>query len=65
MKVYIEKDNRSLNIEHNKIMCRELLIELKINSSAVIVVKNNEVILDDEIIENKDDIKILSVVSGG
>jgi len=65
MKVYIEKNDKSLDLKHKKIICKDLLIELKINPSAVIVVKNNEVILDDEIIENKDDVKILSVVSGG
>ncbi|MGV8086805.1 MAG: MoaD/ThiS family protein [Candidatus Woesearchaeota archaeon] len=65
MKIYIEKDDRSLELKHDKIICKELLSELKINPSTVIIVKNDEVILEDEIIENSDEIKILSVVSGG
>jgi len=68
MKVYIEKDDRSENIKLNKtekINGKSLLEKLKINSSSIILVKNDEVVLEDEIFENKDDVKILSVVSGG
>jgi sulfur carrier protein ThiS len=68
MKVYIEKDDKSLEIKvgkTKKITGKQLLEELKINSSTIILVKNNEVILDDEVLENTDEIKILSVVSGG
>jgi sulfur carrier protein ThiS len=65
MKVYIEKDDRSLNLKHIKITGKKLLEELKINPSSVILVKNNEVVLEDEMLEKDDDIKILSVVSGG
>jgi sulfur carrier protein ThiS len=68
MKVYIEKDARSEIIKlkkSEKINGKELLEKLKINPSSVILVKNNEVVLEDEILENKDEIKILSVVSGG
>jgi len=68
MKVYIEKDNRSLEIKVSKtkkITGKQLLEELKINLSTIILVKDNEVILDDEILENDNEIKILSVISGG
>jgi len=65
MKVYIEKDNSSLDIDKKKISGDELLKFLKINPSSVILVKNDEVVLEDEVFENKDEIKILSVVSGG
>jgi len=68
MKVYIEKDSRSLNIKVNKtekINGKSLLEKLKINSSSVILVKNDEVVLEDEVFDDKDDVKILSVVSGG
>jgi len=65
MKVFIEKDNRFLNLKHKKITGKQLLEDLKINSSTVLIIKNDEVVLEDEILENSDDIKILSVVSGG
>ena len=68
MKIYIEKDSKSLNLsikKSEKIDGKKLLIKLKINPSSVILVKNDEVVLEDEIFENKEEIKILSVVSGG
>jgi sulfur carrier protein ThiS len=68
MKVYIEKDDRSVNIKLSKseiLDGKKLLEKLKINLSSVILVKNDEVVLEDEVFEDKDDIKILSVVSGG
>ena len=64
MKIYIEKDNRHIS-EDTACTTRELLESLKINPSTVIVVKNGTVVLDDELLETKDDIQILSVVSGG
>jgi sulfur carrier protein ThiS len=68
MKVYIEKDDKSLDVKVGKIKGfdgKKLLEKLKINPSSVILVKNDEVVLEDEVFENKDEIKILSVVSGG
>lgn len=64
MKIYIEKEDKLLeltNIEN----ISELLNNLKINPSTVITVKNNEVVLEDEQLEDTDEIKILSVISGG
>jgi sulfur carrier protein ThiS len=64
MKIYIEKENKLLELD--KIgNIKELLDTLKINSSTVITVKNNEVVLEDESLEDSDEIKILSVISGG
>jgi sulfur carrier protein ThiS len=68
MKVYIEKDDRSEIIKlrkSEKIDGKSLLEKLKINPSSIILVKNDEVVLEDEILTEKDEIKILSVVSGG
>lgn len=68
MKVYIEKDSKSLKIDigkSGKIDGKSLLDKLKINPSSVILVKNDEIVLEDEILTEKDDIKILSVISGG
>ncbi len=65
MKVYIEKDNKNLEIKKSRYTGKKLLEELGINASAVILVRNDEVVLEDEYLEDSDDIKILSVVSGG
>ena len=63
MEVFIEKTNKTIKVEAKTI--KELLKKLKINSTTVLVVKNDEIILENEKINPKDKIKILSVVSGG
>jgi len=66
MKIFIEKENKWIDMEikrETKVI--DLLKRLKINPSAVIVVKNNELITEDSKIKNNEKIRILSVVSGG
>ncbi len=64
MKIYIEKENKNLNLEF-KGTVKELLEKLNINIETVVVLKNNEIITEEEVLEEKDEIKILSVISGG
>ena len=64
MKVFIEKENKQL-VLGKSCTGAELLRELHINPSTVILIKNNEVVLPEEELSDKDDIKILSVISGG
>ncbi len=63
MKVFIEKENKA--VEAHSRDGATLLKELEINPSAAILVKNNEIVLEDETFEEGDDIRILSVISGG
>ncbi len=63
LKVFIEKTNENKEIEASTV--KELLSNLKINPTTVIVTKNNELVTEEEKITNKDQIKILSVISGG
>lgn len=44
---------------------KELLGQLKINSETVLVVRENEVITEDETLTDKDRLTLLSVISGG
>ncbi len=44
---------------------KELLLKLKLNPETVLVVRKEEVLTEDELLKNKDEIEILSVVSGG
>lgn len=64
MKIYIErtKENKELNFNG---LVQELLDTLKILSENVLVVRNGKIITEDEKLTNNDEIKILSVVSGG
>ena len=63
MRVHIEKKNQI--VQHNPCKVEELLINLDINPDTVLVAKNGEVVLLDEELSENDEIKILSVVSGG
>lgn len=66
MKVFIERENKTTDIPLEKeINCRELLKQLKISRESVILVKNGSVCLEDEVLKDSDELKILSVVSGG
>lgn len=66
MEIYLEKENKTITKElTSTIKLNELLKELKISIESVILVKNNEITLEDETVNNEDKIKILSVVSGG
>ena len=66
MDVYIERENTTKKVDIEKEMnCRELLKKLNISQEAVILVKNGNICLEDEVLTNDDSLKILSVVSGG
>ena len=63
---FIDKENKNKIIElENNILVSDLLKKLNINPVTVIVSRNNELILEDEKLNNDDEIKILSVISGG
>ena len=66
LNVFIDKTNKNtkLGLENNSLII-DLLKKLNINPVTVIVSRNNELILEDERLNDKDDIRILSVISGG
>ncbi|HLC61792.1 MAG TPA: MoaD/ThiS family protein [Candidatus Nanoarchaeia archaeon] len=64
--VFIDRENKNINAELNDdSSVSDLLKKLKINPVTVIVSRNSELILEDEKLNDKDKIKILSVISGG
>ena len=63
MKVYIEKTNEHKELEASTV--KELISKLKLNPTTIIVTKNNELVTEEEKLSKKDEIKILSVISGG
>ena len=66
MKIFLEKKNKYKSLEiKEKITFKELIKKLKISCESSILVKNNKIVLEDEILCNLDEVKILSVVSGG
>ena len=64
--VYIDRENKNKSVELDaNSSVSDLLAKLKINPVTVIVSRNNELILEDEELHNNDELKILSVISGG
>ncbi|MBS3134088.1 MoaD/ThiS family protein [Candidatus Woesearchaeota archaeon] len=61
--VFIEKENKNVKAEARTV--KELLEKLNINPETVLVTRDNELILLNEKLNNKDEIKLLSVISGG
>ena len=64
MKVFIEKTGKEIKMKFEGNV-NLLLEKLKINPEEVIVAKGREIVSDDEKLNDNDEIKILSVVSGG
>ena len=63
MKVFIEKENKTKEIKAKTV--KEVLDKLKINPVTVLTVVNDELVTEDKELGNKDEIKLLEVVSGG
>lgn len=63
MKVFIEKENRTKEVKAKDV--KEVLEKLKINPETVLTVVNDELVTEDRKLSNKDEVKILNVVSGG
>jgi|TARA_Y100000310_G_C20547612_1_gene746380 sulfur carrier protein ThiS len=66
IKVFYDRENKEKTIELDEnISVKGLLKKMDINPVTVIVSKNNNIILEDEKLDDKDDVKIISVISGG
>jgi len=66
MEVFLERINETKIIElDSEKSLKEVLKDLDISVESVILIKNDEICLEDELVCNDDKIKILSVVSGG
>lgn len=64
--VFIDRENKKATIELNKDSAvSDLLKKLSINPVTVIVSRNSELILENDKLNDKDEINILSVISGG
>ena len=63
VKVFIERENKFMNLEANN--AKEVLNKLNINPETVLLCKNNELVLLDAKLNNNDELKLLSVISGG
>ena len=64
MKIYIERADKTRTVRF-KGSVKDLLRKLNINPVVVLVVRNSELLAEDDALCNTDEIKIMSVVSGG
>lgn len=64
MKLFNEKSQESKDLDFEGTL-KELLALEGVNPTTVVLVKNGEVVLDDERVGGDDDVKLLSVISGG
>jgi len=60
-----EREQSKELIQFNGTSLKDLLKLLKINSETIIAVRNNEILLEEDTLNNNDIIELLSVVSGG
>ena len=64
MEIFIERENTRKKLKFSgKVSI--LLQKLKINPAAVLVSKNNALVTEGDELNDKDEVKILSVISGG
>jgi len=63
--VFIERNNSTTTITFAGTTLSELLRAININPETVIVVREGEVITEEEILYDKDKVELLSVISGG
>lgn len=64
MKIYVEKTNKQLNLKF-KGKVKGLLKKIGLNPEVVLVTKNNVLVTEEDMLKNTDNVKILSVISGG
>lgn len=64
MKVFIERESTTKKIKFNGTVSK-LLKQLRLNPAAVLVAKNNNLVTEEDELNDKDEVKILSVISGG
>ena len=66
MEIYFDKEDKTYKIDFvGEKSVKEILKELNISFSSVIVEYNESLILEDKMLNNSDKINLLSVVSGG
>ena len=64
--VFVDREDKNAQVKlENNALVIDLLKKLNINPDTVIVSRNNELILEEEKLNDNDEIKILSVISGG
>ncbi|MEK6920951.1 MAG: MoaD/ThiS family protein [Nanoarchaeota archaeon] len=64
MKICVERTNKQLNLKFQG-KVKDLLKKLDLNPEIVLVTKNNVLVTEEDMLKNTDEVKVLSVISGG
>ncbi len=56
---------KEIEVPKEKIKAKELLEFLGLSPLSSLVIKNGEVVPEDEIIEEKDEVRVVNAISGG
>jgi sulfur carrier protein ThiS len=64
MKVFIQKDRAMISFKYSGTV-KQLLDRMNISPETVMVTQNGKLVREDEMLSDKDDVKVLQVVSGG
>ncbi len=65
IQVWIEREDRTKTISFSGKTVQELLTELAVNPETVIVVRQGGVLTEKELLNDRDAVELLSVISGG
>ena len=66
IRVYIERQNIDMEVDVQKgSKVIDLLKALKIDTTTVLVARDESLITEDELLSDNDNLKLLSVISGG
>ena len=65
IEVFNEREQTTIKVEFAGTNVKDLLIQLKLNPEAFLVIRNSEVITEEETLGDNDYLELLSVISGG
>ena len=65
LEIFNEREGSTILIEFAGSKVKDLLDHLKLNPEAFLVVRNNEVVTEEEILQDQYKVELLSVISGG
>jgi len=63
IKVFLERENETKEVDVEDI--KDIFSKLDIDENTVLITRDNELLDKDEKLEDNDEIKLLSVISGG
>lgn len=64
MNIFIERSNTLKTVQFSG-KVKALIKKLELNTETILITRNKELVTEEDILKNTDEIKILSVISGG